>query len=152
MKVLFLDIDGVLISERSFWQAQLCHKEQAVLDRRALLALKKLVEQTGAKVVITSSWRNLPDEPPSRPYLDLQTRLAHNGTPVYSQTPCLESNTLDRSDEIAAWLEEHPTEWFAVIDDNDRFANRPEIRARWIPVNCRYGLCMKNVEKAVALP
>lgn len=151
MKVLFLDIDGVLISERSFWQAQLRHTRRVIPDQRALLALRQLVQDTGAKIVITSSWRPWPGTRPTRAYLQLQSILAHNGTPVYDETPCLEINGMDRGDEIAAWLEEHPTEWFAVIDDNDRFGTRAEIRERWIPVNARQGLTKEDCEKAAAL-
>lgn len=152
MKVIFLDIDGVMISERSFWIAQLCHTEYLAVDQRALLALKQLVNRTGARIVITSSWRTYPDEQPTEPYLRLQTRLAHNGTPVYDQTPWLDARFCDRGDEIAAWLEEHPeVEWYVILDDNDRFANRPDIRTRWIPVSSRQGLTMKDGAKAAEL-
>ncbi len=151
MNVVFLDIDGVLVSEWCFWRMQLNHVTDRVLfDHRALKALKGLVERTGAKVVITSSWRPRKNERPTRPFMDLQTMLAHNLTPVYDVTPVLESDRIaDRSDEIAAWLTEHPdVESFAVLDDNDRFHHVPAIRERWVEVNARTGLTAEDCEKA----
>jgi hypothetical protein len=147
MRVIFLDIDGVLISERCFWQMRLCHYQTIFPDRQALKALRMLVDKTGAKIVITSSWRNLPGEAPSRPYLQLQSRLAHNRTPVYDQTPLLELEGKNRGDEIAAWLEAHSVEWFVVVDDNDRFGEHDELRKRWVKVDSRYGLRVEDVEK-----
>lgn len=152
MKVLFLDIDGVLISERCFWQAQLNHTSVIQFDQRALKALKGLIQRTGAKVVVTSSWRCAPGEVPARAYLRLRSVLAHNLTPVYGETPRLEQDRhSDRSDEIAAWLAEHPADSFAILDDNDRFTHCPEIRERWVEVNGRIALTEEDCGKAEEL-
>lgn len=50
MKVIFLDVDGVLIAFGS--KSPLGH-----FNSDCMSALKKIVEKTGAKIVISSSWR-----------------------------------------------------------------------------------------------
>lgn len=73
MKVIFLDIDGVLngyswfdhyIRFRSglnklLWKYELFHKYRSYFDvkERYVKNLAKIVHKTGAKVVISSSWR-----------------------------------------------------------------------------------------------
>lgn len=47
MKVIFLDFDGVITTEKSKW----------CLDKEKMLLLKRIVDATGAKIVISSSWR-----------------------------------------------------------------------------------------------
>src|SRR3954454_22452465 len=53
MKIVFLDIDGVLTCD----QTPNPRKFPYVVDRKLLARLKKLLERTGAKVVLTSTWR-----------------------------------------------------------------------------------------------
>jgi HAD domain in Swiss Army Knife RNA repair proteins len=53
MKVIFLDIDGVLNCEKT----PNPRKFPYVVDRKLLTRLKTLLERTGAKVVLSSSWR-----------------------------------------------------------------------------------------------
>ena len=54
VKVIFLDFDGVLNSEA---YVRNCGRSGVVIDPACLLLVKKLVEATGAKIVLTTSWR-----------------------------------------------------------------------------------------------
>ncbi len=54
MKIIFLDIDGVLNSRQ--YDAERGTAEGNI-DVSRLLLLKQLIDQTGAKIVLTSSWR-----------------------------------------------------------------------------------------------
>ena len=47
MKIIFLDIDGVISTEKSHY----------VLDKDACDLLGKIIDATDAKIVISSSWR-----------------------------------------------------------------------------------------------
>lgn len=47
MKVIFLDFDGVITTLRSNWS----------LYKEKMLLLKRIVDATGAKIVISGSWR-----------------------------------------------------------------------------------------------
>jgi hypothetical protein len=105
MKVIFLDIDGVLNCERT----PNPRKFPYVVDPTLLARFKKLLERTGAKVVLLSSWR-----------LDPIGLLAakHLGLPFIDVSPDMPKKA--RRDEILAWLAQHPkVRRYAVIDDED---------------------------------
>ena len=54
MKVIFLDIDGVLNNEYSKTRAP---SGVIGIDGDKVKRLRKIVESTGAKLVLTSSWK-----------------------------------------------------------------------------------------------
>ena len=47
MKIIFLDFDGVITTEESHW----------CLDLEKMKIVKRICDETGAKIVISSSWR-----------------------------------------------------------------------------------------------
>ena len=53
MKVIFLDIDGVLNCDKT----PNPRKFPYIVDKKLLVRLKKLLDRTGAKVVLSSTWR-----------------------------------------------------------------------------------------------
>ena len=64
MKVIFLDVDGVLNSEddlRVFREKNNITETilYAEVEDRPLKLLKELVEKSGAKIVVSSSWRRM---------------------------------------------------------------------------------------------
>jgi hypothetical protein len=105
MKVIFLDIDGVLNCKKTANPRMLPY----VVDRRLLARFKQLLERTGAKVVLSSTWRYDPAGLFSAKYW---------GIPFIGITPDMPKRP--RRDEIRAWLKKHPkVTRFAVIDDED---------------------------------
>lgn len=105
MKVIFLDIDGVLNCNRT----PNPRKFPYIIDKKLLARLKKLLRTTKAKVVLSSTWR-----------LDPIGRYAarHWGVPFMDVCPDLP--TKPRRNEILAWLAHHPkVTRYAVIDDED---------------------------------
>lgn len=151
MRVIFLDVDGVLISEERFWRAQLAPGAPLLYSPAALTALRSLAERSGARVVLTSSWRPAPGCAPAPLWLQLQSVLAHNGTPAAGATPFLADGRRDRGEEIAAWLADHPAEGFVILDDHDRFSSQPALRHRLVRMNPRTGLTAQDAEKALPL-
>src|SRR5262245_20949878 len=94
MKVIFLDIDGVLNCARTHNPRRLPY----VIDPRLKKHLDGLLERTGAKIVLTSTWRHDPaamftlrrsgircfdvvPDLPSRPRSRRGARLAEEGGP-----------------------------------------------------------------------
>lgn len=146
MKVIFLDIDGVMISQRS---VQLLNvpilKRDMGLSYLARRNLRTLIRQTDARIVITSSWRG-----GGEMYEAIKSCLARNGTPVYDETPILDLWADDRSDEIAAWLGSHPAERYVVLDDSPCFDHREEVRQHWVQVNYATGLSRANIRAALS--
>jgi hypothetical protein len=105
MKVIFLDIDGVLNSNNSPNPRNFPY----VVDKKLLARFKKLLHRTGAKVVLASSWR-----------LDPIGILAakHWGVPFMDVSPDMPKKA--RRDEVLMWLTKHPkVTRYAIIDDED---------------------------------
>ena len=56
MKIIFLDIDGVLNS--AAYRSQLGMRYfSEIIDRRKMPLLQKIVKETDAQIVLTSTWR-----------------------------------------------------------------------------------------------
>jgi hypothetical protein len=105
MKIIFLDIDGVLNSD----QTPNPRKLPYVVDRKLLTRLKRVLKRTGAKVVLSSTWRYDPAGLFSAKY---------HGIPFIGVTPDLPHRP--RRDEILGWLKKHPkVDRIAVLDDDD---------------------------------
>jgi hypothetical protein len=105
MKVVFLDIDGVLNCTKT----KNPRKFPYVIDPKLLARLNGLLDRTGAKAVLSSSWR-----------LDPIGIMAakHWGVPFIDICPDLPGRP--RSEEILGWIAANPTaSRFAVIDDED---------------------------------
>ena len=55
MKIIFLDIDGVLNSKA--YDSKRDWNKQTNIDETRLPLIKQIVEATDAKIVLTSTWR-----------------------------------------------------------------------------------------------
>lgn len=108
MKVVFLDIDGVLnnfdLIRRNGFE---------YIDHVMVRRLGVLVSQTGADIVLSSFWRL---DPKDRSLVD--QALKAEGMFVSDRTPSLSG---PRSNEISQWLDGNPGVLkFAILDDDDR--------------------------------
>ena len=118
--VIFLDLDGVLNSHRYLyvtpkpWDGMEYEgNEHLQLDPVAIDRLNQIIEATQAVVVVSSSWRH------GHSRERLQEMLEARGFTgeVIDVTP--DDSRLDRGDEIALWLADHPdVERYVVLDDD----------------------------------
>jgi hypothetical protein len=105
MKVIFLDIDGVLNCKATRNPRNLPY----VVDPKLLRRFKRLLDRTGAKVVLTSTWRYDPAG------LFSARRI---GLPFIDVVPDMPKRP--RRDEVLAWLKRHPrVTRYAILDDED---------------------------------
>jgi hypothetical protein len=105
MKVIFLDIDGVLNCDKT----PNPRKFPYIVDKKLLTRLKKLLDRTGAKVVLSSTWRCDPIGLFAAKYW---------GVPFIDVCP--DKPRSPRCKEITSWLADHPqVTRFVVIDDED---------------------------------
>jgi hypothetical protein len=113
VRVIFLDLDGVLNS-RPFVAGLGATEWDRMIDRRAVARLNELVRRSGAKIVITSSWRC------QLPLARVESILRDHGlvAQILGATPRLRPS---RGTEIQAWLDaaEDPPEAFVILDDVD---------------------------------
>jgi hypothetical protein len=105
MKVIFLDIDGVLNCKETPNPRKFPYVVESKLQRRLL----RLLQRTGADIVLSSTWRYDP--------IGLLA-ARHFRIPFIGVTPDLPKKP--RRDEITAWLRKHPkVDRYIIIDDED---------------------------------
>ena len=156
MKVIFLDIDGVLNSTEFLKQnpnAKGFTAEQ--IDPEAVARLDKIVRATGAKIVISSSWRH------SVGVSKMQHILWSKGLSTFrniiDRTPI---NMDNRGQEIQDWLEldperervdpnHEPIEAFAILDDNNDML--PDQQDHMVHTNGEIGLTDDDVVEAISV-
>lgn len=108
MKIIFLDIDGVITSARSGWMN---------MDIYAVNFMIWLCEQLDMKIVISSTWRyNTNREFWNTIFMkkNIHDDYRTPSTPYDEDVP-------RRGGEIKAWLDNHPevTEYLIIDDDSD---------------------------------
>lgn len=153
MKILFLDIDGVLNSKRYDESRSL--DSSFNIDETRLPLVKEIIDRTGALIVLSSTWRRkLYDD--MRPKNGEGTRLLltfeQYSLKLSYKTPEFDEH-ISRSDEIRAWLSAHDgeIESFVIIDDT--FGGWGELSDRLVKTDYRIGrgLEQRHVEAAVKL-
>ena len=153
MKIIFLDIDGVLNSE--MYEASRkddCGDGYIDLSRVKLLA--DIVNATDAKIVLISSLRLDWDKNPDLCGKDgkyINQCLAKYGLSIMDKTPYFSLFT-ERRKEVLSWLLDYQSEVerFVIIDDmKDGWG---ELDYRVVNTNPQgYGLEEAHVEKAIEL-
>ncbi len=110
MKAIFLDVDGVLNSDEYFDKIKNLNIDgiQSEIDVEKIKLLNIAINETMAKVVLTSSWRY------TRNAQELRKLLLEYGI-FTDSTPFIQN---ERGLEIKQYLSEHPdVEDFVIIDD-----------------------------------
>ena len=173
MKVLFLDIDGVLNSENWFAYRIYCVKNNMVnilmnfvdtddrnikhkltmLDDRAIANLNRIIEETGCKVVLSSSWRSSIES--ENIFTQNLLKLKGFKYEFYDVTPRLwfSDFSIRRGEEINFWLdkesEKHEIESFVILDDDSDML--PEQMNNFIHVDGQVGLTDRDVFTAIEI-
>ena len=153
MKILFLDFDGVLNSHR-FWEKCAARgltpaETSDQLDPDAIKRLNRIVKETpgGCMVVVSSTWRRLPETNTPEKLEAVLKKFGYEGT-VFGITPydsrcdwhdgtCSEGH---RGGEINQWLIEHsyiPVTKFAIVDDD---GDMGPLKDRLVQTGCPEGL------------
>lgn len=146
MKVIFLDIDGVLNSHEYDAKCALNGGDLMAPDPKAVVRLLGIVQDTGAKIVLTTSWRLDP------------TMGDYWKFPVFDHTPRVQPEDgrhPTRADEIRAWLAAHadypeddPLAWVILDDEPDAGIGFGD---RFVQTDPRTGLTAEDAARVVGL-
>lgn len=151
MKVIFLDIDGVLNGRRSFSPLFPCEPLVCGLEQKKIDRLRTIVQKTGARLVLSSTWRIEFDSnmiPSSSIGQALSDLFQSNEIPLYSRTSS--QSISSRAYEVQEWLDEHPNvSSFLIIDDND--FGWGNLLPRWLRINPAIGLTQKDAKIAIRM-
>lgn len=141
MRVLFLDIDGVLNSTKTCvafggFPHELHHID--AFDKAAIRLLQRLCDSSGVQIVLSSTWRK------THHWRDVGTAL---GLPIIDATPVMLG---PRGIEIQAWLQAHPeVKQYAIIDDDgDMLADQ---KPRFVKTLHSEGMTFGDFEKLCKL-
>lgn len=144
MKVLFLDIDGVLNHNKTRERCLFYTGVDKVLAKR----LTDWLEGKDVKIVLSSSWRRFPE---------MHDHLKENGIHCIGTTPFFPNK--QRGEEIKHWVDspvhiftdELKVTNFAVLDDGN---DMDDVRDNFVRTNPDVGLTddnLKQVEKILGL-
>ncbi len=132
MKILFLDIDGVLNSGTWFESNR---RGMFDLDPGAVSLYNEIVEKTGCMVVISSSWRRLDG------YIDELQRNSLRVDVIIGETPRLPRPNgtsvefCERGFEIRSWIISNcqgvELTYAIVDDDSDMLPGQPFFQTSW---------------------
>lgn len=122
MNIIFLDVDGVLNCFQYYEnlpESRKCSKHTEINDYNVQM-LAKIYHACNAKIVLSSTWRELDCDNPSckSMYQYLVDSLAKYGMDIIDKTPIIH---LNRPLEIKTWLNERPNKndiRFISLDDD----------------------------------
>lgn len=154
MKVIFLDIDGVLNSEEF-----LKNNENEAIDRRNVSILKEVIDKTGAVIVMSSGWKfwfddnMMPKEGYSQYLYDI---LCEFNIKIFGKTPDFSTDEIRtnktfshvKAKEIIAWLNEQKSvDRYVVLDDLD--LKNQEINANLVRTNSKFGITEEDALRVI---
>lgn len=133
MKILFLDIDGVITSARANGFRD--------FDPFAVHCITWACKEAGYRIVLSSTWR-FADYDVQDFWQEIFDGLFHDDWRTPDKTRKLENGiwiAKIRGDDVAAWLEKHPevTEYIILDDDSDFL---PEQKERVVFTDLHNGL------------
>lgn len=145
MKAIFLDIDGVLNSDEhtAFIKSFVTYNNNMIepFDDECLYNLKYIVDETDAKIIITSIWRLFPE------YLNLlMNKLEEYGLDKNVISLTISNKYKDKLQEIAVKLKKLGITEYVVLD-NDNTLNLD----RHVITNNATGLTEIDAKQAVKI-
>lgn len=142
MKVIFLDVDGVLNTPKLIRSFGFHHIDDILV---ALVA--RIVRETDARIVLSSTWRV---NEKNRKLVE--DALARHGLVIFGCTPVIRRSEgwtgdgwVRRHEEIQAWLRANEAVSFAIIDDWED----AEIVGSFFQTDEDLGLTVEIAEKVI---
>lgn len=148
-RYIFLDIDGPLNTGRNDYMNP--DKYGHHFDDEAVQNLRAIIEETSARIVISSSWRHVGVDK----LRELWRKWRLPGK-IISFTPGSwgeETQYATRGEEIQAWLQDNAIKPYSyvIIDDMGPEESAPGQEDKWITVNPHCGITQRDSERAISI-
>jgi hypothetical protein len=142
MSIIFLDIDGVLVTRRT------ASRNKA--DFQCVLALNKILKETGADIVLVSSWRYKP----IAEMIDIFEGWGIERVDGFDYAPHISLTSEKiveflREHEVAAWIAANDVYSFVILDDNGN--HYPTLKDYLIIPTFERGLTMDHAQEAIEI-
>ena len=138
--VIFLDIDGVLNTSKSW-------KTPFILNDECIRNFCSFVNRDGVhpKIILTSSWKTgwasiKKNQTPQ--IIELQEKLSHYNCSVFNRTKDLGN----RQKEIMEYLQTHDVDFFVIIDDDDLEYINFSLKGVFL-INAETGFSTKDIKR-----
>ena len=142
MKLIFLDIDGVLNNSRTNSRSP---DGYIGISDNLTKRLKKIIEATNAKVVLTSDWK---DYSSVRDKAYMRKKLVRfNALPIGQ----IKDEWQRRGAGINVYLKDHKCESFVILDDNEFDFQEENLLQYTILTNPIVGLTDDDVNNAIKI-
>ena len=141
MKVVFLDIDGVLNNHAT---KEMTPDKWLGVDDSLFARFAKVVKELDLTIVLTSTWKDdWENKAPDGKYLD--AKFSAHGLKITDRT--YEQSWSQRGTGIRKYLSEHDVEAYVIIDDNEFLDFTGELWEHFVMTNPATGLTDADVEK-----
>ena len=154
MKYLFLDIDGVLNTPTSKARCG----QYVGIDSAKVLLLKYIVEQTGALIILNSTWKtNWEKDPAHKSKQDnmanyLDRKLWFADLAVSDKTPDVaDGQYLSRGEGIVEFLNAREWESFVILDDLQFDYDGCGLTDYFVKTDINVGLTEELAKKAIEI-
>lgn len=148
MKVIFLDIDGVLNCPDT---ADRCGNYVGIDDGKVKL-LKNIVEQTGAKIVLVSTWKEDWEKGKNTGFMAdyLDDKMLSHGLSVYDKTANkAEGCFLSRGEGILDYIVSRKVQNYVILDDCQFDYDGCSLTDNFVKTNFEVGLTEVLAEMAI---
>lgn len=141
MKVIFLDFDGVITTPLK-WK----------MNAKNIWCVKKIIDNTDAKIVVSSSWRYKTLEATKNRILSWKRRCPHNKSVLWLVDNLYDQTSFggSRGYEIQRWLDIHEVEDYVIIDDEGTMLDSQLFHFVQI-YNWEYGITSTEADVAIKL-
>ncbi len=166
MKVVFLDVDGVLNTSKTFERVYQLFKntgkKEIEIDPFRLEYLKRIIDKTNSKIVLSSTWRRfftkennkiIPINEKGKLLFDM---LNNYNIEIYDILSF--DNDINREGLIMDWLSKNEVDSFIIIDDEpslfnillDNLIRTSKVKNNQMLTNMDdcFGLCEYHIEEA----
>lgn len=151
MKVIFLDVDGVINNEKTTAMIN----GWTFVDDYLIKIVRHIINKTHAKVVLSSTWREGWDgQVFGMEFEALKEKCEYFGVHFFDKTDWTDMGHRDR--EICDWLDMwsgEPIESYVVLDDAPGcfFGADNSILEHLVQTDPRVGITLEDAEKAIAI-
>lgn len=158
MRIIFLDVDGVLNNAETEDRYQGC----VGIDQQNVDTLKRLYDKSNeeeiTRIVVSSSWRYEMVKKYSKAdgsYEYLLKRLNDSGMEVIDYTPMSPISGWHRTDEIEAWISDNKTKFeistYVILDDESFDFRDKGLDTKFVWTNEKYGLIDEDIDRGLEI-
>lgn len=145
--LILLDIDGVMVPATSWRPSEILADGFANFSNRAVVSLQKIISDTGATIVLTTSHKSR--------YSNSEWEQIFKDRGINTRISRLEDNvaSLNRKEEIIRWFAITQTsENFVILDDDKSLNGLPEyIKDKLVLTSATVGLTTEHTESAIKI-